>query len=62
MRYEYITIPFDIGDLSDLNRYSMNGWRVVCVVSDPTNKPGEFPRHFALLERPLPGGYNFKPI
>ena len=61
MRYEYIRIPFDVGTLDDLNRCSSNGWRVVCIIPDPTNKVGETFRNYALLERPLPGGYNFKP-
>jgi hypothetical protein len=28
-RYEYIRIELDFGDLSELNRYSADGWRVV---------------------------------
>lgn len=50
MRYEYIRAKADMGDLSELNNYSMNGWRVIAVIDG-----------FYLLERPIPGGYNIAP-
>jgi len=31
-RYEYIRLRLDFGDLSELNRYSGDGWRVVATV------------------------------
>jgi hypothetical protein len=55
MRYEYIRVPFDLGDLSKLNNYSMIGWRVIQVIKDPLNQ------EYALLERPIPGGYYILP-
>jgi hypothetical protein len=52
-KYEYIRIKLDFGDLSELNRYSNDGWQVVTVVtSDPV--PGFSLFHWALLERPIP--------
>ena len=47
MRYEYIRLLIDMGDLSELNRLSsIGGWRVVSIVRDTG-------QNFALLERPL---------
>jgi hypothetical protein len=31
-RYEYIKLELDLEDLDQLNRYSEDGWRVVCIV------------------------------
>lgn len=63
MRYEYIRIEFDIGDLSELNNYSMNGWRVVTIYRNPHYAKGSTIKNmdYALLERPIPGGYNISP-
>jgi hypothetical protein len=48
--YEYIRLGIDMGDLSALNRYSADGWRVVSIVAtDRSNR-----EQYALLERPLP--------
>lgn len=57
MRYEYIRVEFDIGDLTKINIYSMNGWRVVAIVPGDIIT-GQRLNHYALLERPIPGGYN----
>jgi hypothetical protein len=40
--YEYIRIRFDWGDLDELNRLSVNGWKIVLKEGD-----------YLLLERPL---------
>ncbi len=51
MRYEYIRIAFDWGDLQPMNQLSMTGWRVVHV-----GESGEpYLPLMALLERELPG-------
>ena len=47
MTYEYITL--DLGDLSELNRLSRDGWRVVHL--DPPSTG--FGYRWALLEREL---------
>jgi len=53
MKYEYIRIRFDFGDLSELNQYSQDGWRVVAVVqAGKFEYPHELP-YWALLERVL---------
>lgn len=56
MRYEYIRIGVDIGDLTQLNDYGMNGWRVVGIFLSSMG-PTAYPTHYALLERSIPGGY-----
>ena len=48
MRYEYIRLLFDFGDLSELNHLSSVGWRIVSVVRYDQHA------YWALLERPLP--------
>lgn len=50
MKYEYIRLSFDFGDLAELNGLGSAGWRVVAVEKDAMGAH----RHFALLERPLP--------
>jgi hypothetical protein len=45
-RYEYIALEFGFGDLSALNRYSNDGWKVVSV--QPQFKCLAF---YAMLER-----------
>lgn len=68
LKYEYIRLAIDVGDLSELNSLSSVGFRVVAVIDetetvyDPTfdkTKPGIIPCaecvvHYALLERELP--------
>jgi hypothetical protein len=44
--YEYIRLKLDMGDLSELNRFSQDGWHVAGIVAD-----GAF-SYWALLERP----------
>ena len=44
--YEYIRLKLDLGDLSELNRYSHQGWHVTAVVADAAFS------YWALLERP----------
>lgn len=46
IKYEYIRLELDMGDLGPLNRYSGDGWRVVAVTGSGY--------YSALLERPLP--------
>jgi hypothetical protein len=58
MKYEYIRIGLDMGDLDELNRLSSVGFRVVAVVPnhyfvDGDDLQFETPQ-YALLERPLP--------
>jgi len=50
MRYEYIGLDFDFGDLSELNRLSSVGWKVCAVLKEPLSTHS----FTALLERPLP--------
>jgi hypothetical protein len=50
--YEYIRLEIDMGDLSELNSLSADGWRVVAVIEDSGLEGGA--AHFVLLERPLP--------
>jgi hypothetical protein len=60
-RYEYIRIQFDFGDLSELNRYSGDGWRLIQAgpvaghieIAQPSNRF----LYWALLERPISGQY-----
>jgi hypothetical protein len=49
MRYEYIRIELDFGDLSELNKLSSHGWRAVSVVENQENNY----KYWCLLERPL---------
>ena len=49
--YEYIRIKLDMGDLSELNRFSNDGWRVAAIAYDIVEG---CIRDYALLERPLP--------
>lgn len=51
-RYEYIRLPFDIGDLSELNRFGGDGWRVCSVFQQAGGEAGDI--HIALLERKIP--------
>jgi hypothetical protein len=44
--YEYIRLGLDMGDLSELNRFSRDGWHVAGVVKDAAYS------YWALLERP----------
>ena len=44
--YEYIRLSFDYDDLSEMNRLSSIGWRVVAVT-------GPYTSLYALLERPM---------
>ncbi len=46
--YEYIRLPFDMGDLTALNSLSGVGWRVASV------QPKSEHEYWALLERQLP--------
>jgi hypothetical protein len=49
MRYEYIWLCFNYGDLTAMNRYANDGWKVVYV------SPSEDIETFvALMERQLP--------
>jgi hypothetical protein len=45
-KYEYIQIPIDIGDLTQLNRLAAQGFRLVTVVQTEL-------QDFALLEREI---------
>lgn len=56
MRYEYIRCEFDIGNLENINSYSMNGWRVVAICAGGI-RTGERVNQYALLERPVPAAY-----
>lgn len=47
MRYEYIRLFFDFGDLEEMNRLAGTGWRVVSVQPDEQT-------FIALLERTIP--------
>lgn len=51
--YEYVRIEVDFGDLSELNRFSADGWRVVWIVEAIRNVDARIrvPVHIALLER-----------
>lgn len=49
MKYEYIQLGFDFGDLEKMNRLSGDGWRVVQVVP---GRFGEYP-YIALMEREI---------
>lgn len=52
MRYEYIRLGFDWGDLSELNNLSIAGWRVVAVERmEPETVDISQGTHWALLER-----------
>ena len=58
VKYEYIRIGLDMGDLDELNQLSSVGFRVVSVVPnhfyvDGDESQFETPQ-YALLERPLP--------
>lgn len=50
MKYEYIWVKFDLGDLEGLNRYSLDGWRVVYVEKNAVTREGT---HRGLLERTI---------
>lgn len=49
MKYEYIRLKFDFGDLEEMNRLSTSGWRVISVTPDQDRARV----NWALLERPL---------
>lgn len=51
VKYEYIWVQFDLGDLDTLNRYSNDGWRVVYVERTTVTRNGT---HRGLLERVIP--------
>jgi hypothetical protein len=58
VKYEYIRIQLDMGDLDELNRLASVGFRVVSVFPnhfyvDEDEPQFETPQ-YALLERPLP--------
>jgi hypothetical protein len=59
MKYEYIRIGLDMGDLNDLNSLASVGFRVVAIVPNHFYVDGDEPQfetpQYALLERPLPG-------
>lgn len=48
LRYEYIRLRLDMGDLRELNSLSGYGWHVVAVVN-------QFGADYALLERAIIG-------
>ncbi len=61
MKYEYIRLAVDVGDLSELNSLSSVGFRVVAVIDEKdsayVDSDGCIYRglvHYALLERELP--------
>lgn len=57
IRYEYIRLEVDMGDLKELNGLSSSGWRAVAIVNEVQTKAHGYKHvvHYALLERPLPG-------
>jgi hypothetical protein len=63
MKYEYIRIQLDMGDLDELNRLSSVGFRVAAVVPNIFYVASDYPQfdtpQYALLERPLPEGTRF---
>ena len=54
MKYEYIRLYFDFGDLHELNQLSSSGWRVVSVQPGAVDTDALGVSQIALLERPLP--------
>lgn len=51
MKYEYIALQFDLGDVAQLNRLASDGWRVVGMLP---NGAATLLTCWALLERVLP--------
>jgi len=59
VKYEYIRLELNMGDLTALNGLSSVGFRVVAVLSEPRyvavdDFAGMVPINYALLERPIP--------
>ncbi len=52
MKFEYIRLYFDFGDLSGLNSLGSNGWRVVTVTLDGGDRR-QGRQYVALLERSI---------
>jgi hypothetical protein len=52
MRYEYIRILVDFGDLEQLNNLGSVGWHVVATAPHDSDRF----QTWVLLERPLPAG------
>lgn len=57
IRYEYIRLEVDMGNLTELNGLASSGWHVVAIVDEVQTKAHGYKHvvHYALLERPLPG-------
>jgi hypothetical protein len=63
MKYEYIRVQFDLGDLTEINKLASVGFRVVVVVPNHYFVNGDDLQfdtpQYALMERPLPEGTRF---
>lgn len=57
MRYEYVRLQFDFGNLSQMNSLSGDRWKVIAVLpisAETSYSNKQMGGWYALLERPLP--------